>query len=175
MKTNALRFSPWIIDMFGGTNHTVRHYFSRLLNTGIVSTRGEEPMKANELAMLTLARLMGMDRTEKLKEFLLYQEHSPYLSKDGRNFLIVWENIISNGPVGIEKVVFDYSSQFITLTERTPGGTQKVEFTNSQTNKKQVFKKAITVESFGLARLHSEHLSPDRFVAKEILKEYELQ
>ena len=175
MKTNALRFSPWIIEMFGGTNHTIRHYFTRLLKTGVVTTRGEEPMKSKELAMLTLARLMGMDRTERLKEFLLYQDHSPYLSKDGRNFLYVWESIIVNGPVNIEKVVFDFSCQFITLTERTPEGIKKTEFTNSQTNKKQVFKKAITVESFGLAKLHSEHLSPDRFVAKEILKEYELQ
>lgn len=155
MKTNRLRYDPTIIAMLGGDDSRVRHYFERCLSLGWISTRGATPIQFDELAYVSLSAAMGFVKTPEMQQYTLEQEHTPYFDSEGMNFLVLWEDIIANGPAGIDEIIFHQSENMIVVNGRFEGSSQRV-FKNARSKKSNYGSALFRMDQRALAHMHSE-------------------
>lgn len=155
--------------MLGGDGNIVRHYFVRCLQLGWVTTRGEEPMKINELAYITLCRAMGFHKTPQMEEFAIQQEHAPYFDDNGVNFLVYWNDLIKNGPSGVHSIEFNQTAGSILVYEHASNGapTKRV-FKTARTKKTSYGSTIFQMDQLALAHLHSSAITNHTTKAEEI-------
>lgn len=172
MRTNKFRSNKSAKGFWNGDRQQQRHFFNRALSLGWVTTRGEERMKFNELAFVTLCRAVGYHTKAEMQVFEQAQEFAPYMDNQGVNFIYYWEDVLKNGPVGIEKIEFNQTGNFVTVYEQTPNGIKAREFKNSKSVYPKYGSSMFTLEKMALAHLHSSAIetgSNDR--AKQLTDE----
>lgn len=155
MRTNKFRSNKPAQGFWNGDRQQQRHFFNRALAMGWITTRGEERMKFDELAFITLCRAVGYHHKGDMQKFEHEQEFAPYFDAHGINFLIYWEDVLKNGPVGIDRIEFNQTGNFVTVYEDTPNGIKAREFKNSQSTYPKYGSSTFVMGKMSLAHLHS--------------------
>jgi len=155
MKTNKFRSNKPAQGFWNGDRQQQRHFFNRALAMGWITTRGDEPMKLDELAFVTLCRAVGFHKGAEMEAFAVEQDFTPYFDEHGINFVVYWEDVLKNGPVGIDRIEFNQTGKFVTVYEDTPKGIKAREFKNSKSAYPKYGSSMFTLEKMALAHLHS--------------------
>jgi hypothetical protein len=175
MKTNTFQKNRALRGFWNGDRQQQRHFFTRCLQLGWITTRGEEQMKLEELAFLTLCIAMGGHKAPEMRAFVEEQDLAPLMDENGINFLYYWEDALKNGPVAIDRIEFNQNGRFITVFEKGNNGIKKREFKNLRSAVSKYGSVLLVMDKMTLARLHSSIINTNSSEEAEQLTDNQLK